>query len=101
MKKRIKDAIEILDDRLAEMESVLECGIGDDEIAEPLVMENSPSDLIHMIGVVQKCIMDMRDEMEFLFMKMGGEDFVEDYNDNESSLCDRCNKRLSRKERTR
>lgn len=101
MKKRIKDAIDIIEDRLADLENIFECAIGDDEDSWDLVMDSTPNDLIGMVKEAQKNIIDMRDEMEFLYAKMGDEDFVEDYNDNESNLCDRCNKRLSRKERNR
>ena len=99
MKKRIKDAIEILDDRLATLEEMF---AWEEDVAEPVVMDSTPNDLIQMLDEAAQHLAAMRDEMEFLFVKMEDtSDFVEDYNDNEETLCDRCNRRLSRKERNR
>lgn len=101
MKKRIKDAIDMMDEICYEMEETYECGTHSPSLPGEMVMEMSPQDHILMFERMQDYIGKMRDEIEFLLVKMGDDDFVEDYNDNESSLCDRCNKRLSRKERNR
>ena len=100
-KNRIKDVIGDLDEICFEMEETYECGTVDPGNATEMVMEMSPHDHIIMFERMQHYIGKMRSRIEFLLVKMGNEDFVEDYNDNESSLCERCNRRLSRKERNR
>lgn len=102
MKKRIKDAIARLDDICYDLEDTFDCGTGDPGIIGEMVMEMSPQDHIMMFERMQDYIMKMRGEIEILFVgtderELGEEDFP----DNEETLCDRCNKRLSRKERTR
>ena len=96
MKKRIKNVIDDIDGIVADLEEIF------DEEPVDMVMERSPHDLVLMFTNVQDHIDTMRSRIDFIFAKMGDtDDFVQDYNDNESSLCDRCNKRLSRKERNR
>lgn len=95
MKKRIKDVIDDIDGIVADLEEIF------DEEPLDMVMERSPHDLVLMFENVQDHIDNLRSRIDFILAKMGDEDFVEDYNDNESNLCDRCNKRLSRKERNR
>lgn len=95
MKKRIKDAIDDIDGIVADLEEIF------DEDPLVMVMERSPQDLVLMFTNVQDHIDDLRSRIDFIFAKMGDEDFVKDFPDNEETLCDRCNKRLTRKERNR
>lgn len=102
-KKTLDDAVQNLDEICFDLEETFECGdvvthYGD---IEDMVMEMTPQDHIRLFHSMQDYISKMREEVEFLIRNISLGETEEDFPDNEETLCDRCNKRLTRKERNR
>lgn len=100
-KKTLDDAVQMLDEICYEMEETYECGTLDPTDAFEMVMEMAPRDHIRLFESMQDYIEKMRVEVEFLIRNISLGETDEDFPDNEETLCDRCNKRLTRKERNR
>lgn len=102
-KKTLDDAVQMLDEICYDMEETFECGdVDNDEMSvEDMVMEMTPLDHVRMFHSMQDYISKMREEVEFLIRNISLGETEEDFPDNEETLCDRCNRRLSRKERNR
>lgn len=104
MKKRIIDSIEMLDDICVDLEEIYVCDdlVWTREDTEGMMMGMSPEDHLRLFESMQNHIEKIRAEVEFLLSNVpDNEEIYEDFPDNEETLCDRCNKRLSRKERNR
>lgn len=101
-KKTLDDAVQMLDEICYEMEETYECGdVETGTSPQEMVMEMSPQDHIRLFESMQDYIEKMRVEVEFLIRNISLGETDEDFPDNEETLCDRCNKRLTRKERNR
>ena len=102
-KKTLDDAVQMLDEICYDLEETFECGdvVTEYKSVEDTVMDMTPQDHIHLFESMQDYIEKMREEVEFLLRNITLGETEEDFPDNEETLCDRCNRRLSRKERNR
>ena len=101
-KKTLDDAVQNLDEICYDLEETFECGdIVTKWDNEHTVMDMTPNDHVRLFESMQDYIGKMRVEVEFLIRNISLGETEEDFPDNEETLCDRCNRRLSRKERNR
>ena len=102
-KKTLDDAVQMLDEICYDLEETYGCGdiVTEHMSVEDTVMDMTPQEHIRLFESMQDYIEKMRVEVEFLIRNISLGETEEDFPDNEETLCDRCNKRLTRKERNR